>query len=61
MGRARRPTVDCFSQNLRETHTNLAKCSGGPYIAAGGGCCAEGAVFAPLAHFTGSAAKAPIS
>jgi hypothetical protein len=34
MDRARRPTVDFFSQNLHATHTNLAKSSGGPYVAA---------------------------
>ena len=26
--------MDCFSQNLHATHTNLAKSSGGPYVAA---------------------------
>eukprot|EP00966_Prymnesium_polylepis_P033418 776890-Prymnesium_polylepis.1 len=34
MDRDRRPAVDRFSQNLHDTHTNLAKCSGGPYVAA---------------------------
>eukprot|EP00966_Prymnesium_polylepis_P204820 4744738-Prymnesium_polylepis.1 len=30
MDRARKPTVDCFSQNLHAMQTNLAKSSGGP-------------------------------
>eukprot|EP00966_Prymnesium_polylepis_P252700 5841614-Prymnesium_polylepis.1 len=34
MDRAKIPTVDFFSQNLHATHTNLAKPSGGPYVAA---------------------------
>ena len=34
MDRARRPTLGFFSQNLHATHTNLAKSSGGPYVAA---------------------------
>eukprot|EP00966_Prymnesium_polylepis_P299403 6918687-Prymnesium_polylepis.1 len=34
MDRARRPIVDFFAQNLHATHTNLAKPSGGPYVAA---------------------------
>eukprot|EP00966_Prymnesium_polylepis_P181964 4215107-Prymnesium_polylepis.2 len=33
MDRARRPTVDVLSQTLHATHTNLAKSSGGPYVA----------------------------
>mmetsp|Transcript_34691 Transcript_34691/g.87195 ORF Transcript_34691/g.87195 Transcript_34691/m.87195 type:complete len:144 (+) Transcript_34691:384-815(+) len=34
MDRARRPTVDFLSQNLHETHINLAKCRCGPHVAA---------------------------